>query len=351
MFQPPDDNMDERSILTLEPTPNCGPSEGCRDLCAPRCEIPAAKSPVNGMVVAAIPQGERGETSFPNSRYGRSGFTLVELLISMTIASLLSVVLGGLIVAVNAAWKHTRNLEDATLQAQAAIERIKYMVSHAGVYQVPGRPTHVGMAVVSHDWFFLEMPDILVIWSGGREGGMAAQGVQNQMPRVNELVIYAADPTVATRLVEITIPEDSSEIDFEGTDFSDTIKTLIESPDAQSTLLSDRVRTTEFPGFATSTSIAVGNIRFELMQTPSNETLEGVAANTDEWRNLPWCQGIATVQTGLRHARLRVELQLESETAAEKSNLTANYSESKDPDKTTSIPYFGSASYRYAYRR
>lgn len=276
-------------------------------------------------------------------REDERAFTLVELLIAMTITALLSVVLGGLVAAVHAAWSHTRGLEETEAQARVAFQRIQYMISHAGTYEIEGQPTRLGVAVVPHVWAFVELPDVLVVWSGGREGGMAAAGVQERLPRTDELVIYAADPDDASHLVEITVPDATAEIDFDATDFAETVRRLVDSSESERVLISDRIRKTPLPGFSQYEAEEVGNIRFELTQTPSDDELADVSPETEEWSALTWCQGIVAGDSGMRQVRLRMELQLDTNKSETTSNTTSNTT------STTAIPFFGSASYRYAY--
>ena len=274
-----------------------------------------------------------------SARRRTAGLTLVELLIAATITTMLSVALSGLVLAVQAAWEHTRGTEDSAIQARVAFERIKYMVSHAGVYQVAGQPAALGIGVVEHSWFGVVMlPDILVVWSGGRQGGMAEQGVLQRLPAINELVIYSWDPGAPRHLVEITAPSNTNSIDFSSGNFASTILSLIESSNVEFTLISDRIRRSDLPGAGGLDE--AGNIRFELVQTPSDDELAGVVPGSETWKALKWCQGIVSLNSGMRHAHLRMEIQIEPY-ETESSSV---------PATVAAIPFFGSASYRYVYQ-
>jgi len=272
---------------------------------------------------------------------GRAGLTLVELTLATAITSMLSVVLGGLILAVQTAREHTEGLQDAVTFAQATTGRIRTMVAEAGVYQMTGTETTLGLAVISHTGSSVELPDTLVIWSGGRNGGLAAAGVQQRFPRLDELIVYTPSPTDPSRLVEVAFPGNSSSIDFRASDFASTILSLLPTSAAESILICDRVRTSvSADGTAAGGSGNVSHVRFELEQTPGDADLTAAVPGTDAWNALPWAQGIVSADSGFRQATLRIEIQIEPRTDRPAGgDLTP-----------IAVPFFGSASYRYVYQ-
>ncbi len=275
-----------------------------------------------------------------NAQRGR-GFTLVELIMSMAITSMVTVILSGLVMAVQTAWSHTKGLEDADIQARASIDRIKFMVGRAGLYQVAGQPTTLGLAVVDRGTSNQPFPDVLVVWSGRFESGMAEMGVREQLPLISELVVYTVDQKNAERLVETSFPDNFTSIDFRAVDFSKTILSLLKSPDARPLRICDRLRTSKSPGVRGAANAAQrGNVRFELSVTPSDADLAKTTPGTQQWIDLPWSQGIASSDSGMRQATLRIELQVEPYTE----------SSSDKPELCAAIPFLGSASYRYVYQ-
>lgn len=280
----------------------------------------------------------RPDRCIPACRPGR-GFTLAELLIAMTITSMLSVVLGGLVLAVETAWQYASGLEDATTQASAAVERIRYMVSHAGVYRTDERPTTLGVAVIKRPAGTARIPDVLVVWSGGRNGGLRDRGVQERLPRIDELVFYTCDARAPQRLLEITIPGNAQSVDLHDSDFANTARQLLASNNAQPVLLCDRIRPSALTATGFTDETSVGNVRFESVQTPSDNNLADPAPGSTEWYRLAWAQGIVGRDWGLRQMTLRIELQVETRPSAPSGTATT----------TTAIPFFGSATYRYAY--
>lgn len=291
-----------------------------------------------------MPRRRRDSAPQPADRVGaagrRSGLTLVELLMAATITSLLSIVLGGLVMAVQTAKTHTEGLEDATRQAQAACNRIRFMVSEAGVYQVDGEPTTPGLAVVEHQWSVHDLPDVLVVWSGGRNGGMGEAGVQHRRPRVEELLVYAPHPDAPHRLVELAWPGDRSTIDFRDPDFDRTIRSLVSSGEGEEVLLSERIRVSLLSGWVGATGAEVGNVRFDLTWTPDDSELSSTAPGTEEWFDLPWIRGVVSPRSGMRQATIRIELQIEPR----------HGQPSRSETTPIAVPFFGSASYRYVHR-
>ncbi len=303
----------------------------------------------------------------------RRGMTLAELLISMTILSMLSVVLAGMSNAVNSAWSYTKGVEDSDLQARAAIERIEYMISQTGVYDLAGQPTRVGMTVVSRPVGKNQVPDVLVLWTGGRSGGMSASGVLNRLPTVGELLIYTWDANSPSQLIEVAFPGQTASFDFAASNLATTVANLLTSTAAEKIPLCDRLRlsslstsssaasapvvppasgmvsmygaslpsgsssSTSSTATAASTTQSIGNARFTLTLTPSDTELASASPQTTAWTQLSWPQGSYGNRSGMRQATLQIELQVEPHGIVLAS------------DTVSAIPFFGSASLRYVY--
>lgn len=303
----------------------------------------------------------------------RRGMTLAELLISMTILNMMSVVLAGMSNAVNSAWSYTKGVEDSDLQARAAIERIEYMISQTGVYDLAGTPTRVGMTVVSRPVGTNQIPDVLVLWTGGRSGGMAANGVLPRLPTVGELLIYTWDAKNPSQLIEVAFPGQTESFDFSASDLATTVANLLNSTAAEKIPLCDRLRLSSlsdsstapssplipptsgpsypygpslppaplsFPSSSTPTSgstQSIGNVRFTFTQTPSDSELATASPQTVAWTQLSWPQGNFGNRSGMRQVTLQMELQVEPDGIVRAS------------DTVSAIPFFGSASLRYVY--
>ena len=289
----------------------------------------------------------RAKFRVPSSEFRvRAGMTLAELLISMAILSMMSVVLAGMSNAVNSAWSYTKGIEETDLQAQAALERIEYMVSQTGTYKLTGQSTRAGMTVVTRPVGKNQLPDVLVLWTGGRSGGMATNGVQSRLPFVGELLIYTWDASTPASLIEVAFPGQTASFDFAASDLSTQVTNLLNAKTAEIIPLCTQLRvsslsttstTTNRSTTSSSTMQSVGNLRFTLSQNPTDTELASAAPQTKAWTQLNWPQGTFGNRSGMRQATLQIELQVEPDGIARAS------------DTVTAIPFFGSASLRYVY--
>lgn len=259
--------------------------------------------------------------------------TLPELVMAVLITSILALVLGGVTSAVWAARQHVEGVEDATVQAEAALERIRYMISHTGVYKSGSQPVTDGLAVVNRSAGLESLPEVLVVWSGGRSGGMAAQGLKTQLPKVNELVFYLPQPSNPRVLVEMMIPGNATTIDFRSASFESTVLTLISGGGTETVPICDRLRVASVSGSPR------GALWFAVLRSPDAAALSATPG-TSEWNALTWPQGIVNSSSGCRQATVQMELQVE----------TRAYTAPGSGTSPTAIPFFGSASIRYEYK-
>jgi hypothetical protein len=270
----------------------------------------------------------------------RAGFTFVELIASTAILTLTMTVLSGLMLAIGSAWDHATALEESRRQAQAATSRIRWMVQQAGCYRLAGQATTLGVATLDQTWLYYQSPSTLVIWSGGANGGMAAQGLQSRLPLASELVVIAPDSTTPSKLVELTFPGNSTQIDFRASSFASTIRSLMSWPSRQSVQLIDRLRVTPGQNYGWYNVTSVGNSRFELTYSPSDSQLSGVTPGSQAWNDLPWALGLVGANSGLRSANIRIELLLERDPVRPQT----------DNNYTTALPFFGSATRQFVYQ-
>ncbi|MCA9095777.1 MAG: prepilin-type N-terminal cleavage/methylation domain-containing protein, partial [Planctomycetaceae bacterium] len=91
---------------------------------------------------------ERSQTgNRPVEQCESRGFTLLELILALSITALVVVSLSGLLLAVQNAWSVSRNYHDVGLQGRAILDRINWMVAQAGTYRINGGPVHLGLSV------------------------------------------------------------------------------------------------------------------------------------------------------------------------------------------------------------
>lgn len=258
---------------------------------------------------------------------------------AMSISAILIVALAGIVTATQSAWKHTQGIEDSQAEITASFERMKLMISQAGVYQVNGQPPRAGLAVVTRPWNYIDLPDVLVVWSGGRQGGISQNGVLNRLPRMNELLVYTSDPVETQHFVEIAFPDATAEIDFRSSSFASTIRTAIQSNQAETALLSKRLKNSQYMLSGKPWGPCAANINFRMTSTPDDASLLTVSPGTSGWMNLPWPQGTVSASSGLRQVTINYEIQFE----------TAEQTALNEINSTTALPFFGSSSRLYAY--
>lgn len=272
-------------------------------------------------------------------RLSRSGFTLAELIVASTITGLLALVLAGMTMAIHAAWQHTREVTDSSAAAEAALQRIRWMVAQAGVYRDASGLPKPGLRVISESWGEHEFPQILVIWSGGRDGDLHGGVFAERQPRFDELIVYAPHPADPGILCEFAFPGISSTADLHDDSFPRRLRRMLDSPDAEPIPLCRNVRVSAVRETSVGKKGTYPNVRFDLWWVPSDEQLEGVLVGSPEWFALPWPQSIVTADSGLRQGTLAIELQLEP----------TGRPTSPVPERTRAIPFFHSIRYRYVH--
>lgn len=297
----------------------------------------------------------------------RSGMTLAELLIAMAIMGLMTVVLAGMSNAVNSAWAYTKGVESTEQQAAAAFDRIKYMLAHTGTYRLTGQPTRLGLAMVPRTLDSTTIPDVLVLWTGGRNGGMSALGTQTRLPVASELLAYTWDSTNPSQLLEVAFPSSTNNIDFAATDFATTIASLLTSLTADRIPLCGHLRVTSLSATTTTTapvttsplgglygpsisttpttttsptfdaSQSIGCVRFDIAWAPTDAELATATAGSTQWYQLNWPLGAVCSRSGMRQVTLNLELQIEPD-GVDAGTGSVN-----------AIPFFDSGSVRYVY--
>lgn len=268
----------------------------------------------------------------------RAGLTLLELLIATTMMLMLAGVLGGLAAAVQTSADYSQGHGDATQHARVALERITRNVT-----QATAAAEHPGFAVVFDQIGPWQYPDTLLVW---RPAGAPANAAGP--PLVRELVIYCPNPSNPEQLLEITAPTDSRSLPLDSRiqqspwrQIVDDVKT---SSASQRVVLTDLLRVASTAGKRSSSSQANtlrGAVRFEQELRPSAVQWSQYRAGTRTWENLSWPQGVYGSRTGLRHAWLRIELQLMPGAPAAGADLEGHQA----------YPFFGSAAVNYEMNR
>ena len=235
----------------------------------------------------------------PPGGMSRSGLTLVELLISLSIMSLIAGAVGMLARAVQMSTDYTEQHGDATQQARVALERIGRAVD-----QATANENYPGAVVFEESVGSWRYPDTLVVW---RPATAAANSAG--LPLFRELVVFCPNPLVPNELLEITVPNDARQVPplSSANTWQIEIAALKSASGARRVVLSNKIRVA---GAGGSSSDRRGAVRFEAERRPSATQWNAYRAGTVAWENVNWVQGIYGSQTGLAQTWVRAELQL-----------------------------------------
>jgi prepilin-type N-terminal cleavage/methylation domain-containing protein len=251
------------------------------------------------------------------------GFTLIELLLAIGILTMCVVALGMMARAVEISTEFNQGYGTAALHAQVAFDRISRAVTGAS-----NNATYAGAWVTQDTVSSWTFPDTLIVWRPSSGTPANSQGA----PLASELVLFCPDPSAPNQLVEITVPTDTSTLPSPTN--ASTFKTYIDGlkteSGVQKTLLTDLIRTA-----TDSANTLRGCVRFAVTLNPSDVDIASYRAGTMTWANVPWAQGIWSVNIGMRQVWVRTELQM----MPSGSSLVTK-STGMQP-----VPFFGSATY------
>ena len=269
----------------------------------------------------------------------RSGMTLLELLIAMSIMAMVMGALGALAKGVQEGFRYTEGHGLATQHARVVLERIGRTVREATANE-----KFPGVIVVATNVSSWRFPDTLAVWRPvDPDGNRIDPAEPDGLPRYNELVIFCPHPDEPGRLVEIVGTQDIPLSDDKG-NWAAQIEAIKSAGIDQAVTLTELIRTGRVTDAAALPKWR-GAIRFERRLRPSREdwvsyqaVLALPEATKEEketaWEKLSWVQGIYGSQTGLRQVWLRTEIQL---TPSERANAGGD----------RPIPFLGSAALYY----
>jgi len=262
----------------------------------------------------------------------RSALTLVEMLLAVSILSIMAVALGTLAMTIQTSNAHVTAQGEAAQHARVAISRIERAVNNAHASaEFPG--VYVFVESVN-GWNF---PDVLVVW---RPSGSAAH--PDGRPLFSELTVFCPDPVEPWRLLEIRTPQDTRPTP----PISQTASWRAELAAIRSDVSAERVELTDLlrVGSVTSGGLATdvrGAVFFHVRVLPSLTQWEQFQAGDVAWEDLDWAQSVSGSSAGLRQSWCAVELQLLPRSGDNHFDLTG--------DRV--IPFFGSAAIYYELRR
>lgn len=261
----------------------------------------------------------------------RRGLTLLELMIAMSVSTIL---VGALAVLASA----TRQTSDYNSGQSAAVQHAR--VVHDRLQRFVGEAyateTYPGVVVVDETVNSNRYCDTVVIWHPSGAPTNAAGP-----PLVKELIIIGPDPNDPKRLMEFTAPTDTRTIQLNDASLNTTAgRTLISSIKTASTtiktLLTPLVRTASTGTSGSNATRAA--VRFECELHPTAAEMTSYRGGSLAWEDIAWPQGWFSTSCGMRQVWLRSELQLVSEEYNADGTL---------PTTAIGLPFLGSATNYY----
>lgn len=268
----------------------------------------------------------------------RAGLTLVELLLAVSIMSIMAGMLGALAMAVQTSFEYSQGNGDAVQHARVNLDRISRLIAEA-----TATAEYPGVVVAYEDYGAWRFPDTLVIWHPTGDPANAAGP-----PLISELIIICPDPANPNRLIEATLPTDNRPVPAsyaqDPASWYPILRALVGTSAARKTVLTNLMRAssaTAVPGPATSATRLRGAVRFERELRPSAADWTRFTQGTLAWNNLAWPQGIYGTQTGLRQVWVRTELQL----------MPGEHVLAADTQGQQAIPFLGSGTLHYELKK
>lgn len=263
---------------------------------------------------------------------GRRAFTLLELLLGMTISAILVASMSVLAMTVNQSAEFNSGQNAALQHARVVLDRIQRTVGEAYATE-----TYPGVVVSDVSVSGYRYPDTLVIWhpSGGTPANASGP------PLVSELVLICPDPSDPGTLCEITAPGDSRTIELNDASLNTSSgRSLISGIKSASTSMKTQLTPMLRSAAAGNGSNAAlrGAVRFECELHPTAADLSNYRSGSGTWFGLPWPQGIYSATMGLRQVWVRSEIQLLSEPRNADGTV---------PATASTLPFFGSATNYY----
>ena len=267
----------------------------------------------------------------------RAGFTLVELLVSVTLLAMLAATTAGLTAAASRAREHADRLGGGVAGSHAAFERVRRAVSRAGVYRSGDGRVVPGIRAAGPDVLGGPQDTTLVVWTGddaeADDPDFAATVWEDRLPLVRELTVFAPDPADPSVFREFRFPTDDRPVDFLSPTFRADVDRLLRNLTPRWHRLCDGVRTVRTGGGP------LAAVDFTVESTPTPRELADYDAGLLAAAELRWVGGGHGSGWGLRGLRVRTELQI----AGGRGDAPAGV------DAEQAVPYFASAERIYRH--
>jgi prepilin-type N-terminal cleavage/methylation domain-containing protein len=265
-------------------------------------------------------------TLHPTRAPARRGVSLVEMMVASTVVSLIVLAMATMASGVRTTQRTSRDLGIAVQHARAILERIRQKT-----IQATANLQFHGLVVFSQQVGSNTFPDTLVVWYPS-----GAPAAPDGLPLWKEVVIYSPDPSAPQKLLEITLPGDSSSVPplSDLATWQSRLSAAKNGMASQRLILTDRLRTALPQGVVTGVR---GVIRFDAMLRPSDSDWNAYIGGSKNWEDLPWVLDIYSSQNGLRQNWCRIDMQL-------RQNLDDNSADA-------ALPFLGSVAVYFQVQR
>jgi Tfp pilus assembly protein PilV len=249
--------------------------------------------------------------------------TLLELMIAMTIMTIMCGVLGSLAMTVQMQSQYSQSRGEAVQHARVALDRMQRTLTEATNSQ-----SFPGFFAIYDSSGGYTLPDTIVVW---KPTGTPAN--PTGLPRWSEVVVYGPDPDAPNRLLEVTNPSDTRTVPAltDMTSWRTEVAAFKRSSSATKTELTSLVRTANLSIAGTPNVRAA--LRFDTRLRPDDTQWSEYKAGTRTWDNLDWVQSIYGTKTGLRQNWCCIELQLQPKSEVDLDQYNAQ----------SVLTFFGSA--------
>jgi len=263
------------------------------------------------------------QSSNQEKRRNRNGFSLGELLIAMTITSMVVGAISSLALTVEHTNSFVQGNDELLQHGRVAVQRIERTLSEAHCSeQFPG------FIVLTSTVDGYTLSDILIVWA---PTGTAANPAG--LPLYNELVLFFPDPSDPKNLLEARLSGESAEVPStsDTSTWKSELLTYYSGGSFETTQLTHLLETATIGSNNAKTK---SMLHFSVTQRPSDAEIAAVRDGSGTWEDLPWVQDVYSSKTGLRQSWCSFDMVLKSE-------VTANGSDQ------ASIPFFGSCATYY----
>jgi len=251
----------------------------------------------------------------------KRGLSLAELLVASAVMGIICLSFGTLAMSVQMANEYSQEKNLMGQHARVILQRVQRAMQESHATE-----SFPGILPISYYYASYDFPQAIAVWD---PTGVAL----GSYPRVDELVIFAADPDQPNQLLEIRNPSDTRAAPglTDESAWRTLVADLIDSSSSEIVEISDLIRA----GKAGSNEYST--LRFETRMVPSDAEIAAARAGTVDWEDLNWATSIYSSQAGIRQVWCHFQWQLvPSSEISEHGRL-----------QEQAVPFFGSSAIYY----